>query len=159
MQMFSKKEPSMSFDLVIGPNSLVNGNLESEASIRVDGKVIGNITSKGNVILSDKGVIEGDITCENLEVHGSCTGNIKAKGKIELSSSSKLIGDIICKTLNTDQGASFEGNCKVVPEYDLYIETQMGQSTMNASYAQPSYDTSNSDTESDYDADSYDEAI
>ena len=126
MQMFSKKEVTTSFDLIIGPNSTVKGNLESEASIRIDGIVSGNITSKGNVILSEYGKIEGDIICENLELNGQCIGNVKAKGKVELSKSSRLTGDIICMTLNTEQGARFEGNCKVLPEYDLVIETQKG---------------------------------
>ncbi|MDK2868634.1 MAG: hypothetical protein PWP51_1203 [Clostridiales bacterium] len=125
MQMFSKKEVTTSFDLVIGPNSMVNGNLESEASVRIDGTVIGNITAKGNVILSERGRIEGNIICDNLEIHGQCTGNVKSKGRIDLTKSSKLFGDIVCMTLNTETGAKFEGNCRVLPETNIEIVTQV----------------------------------
>jgi cytoskeletal protein CcmA (bactofilin family) len=147
MQMFSKKEVTTTFDLVIGPNSLVNGNLESEASVRIDGTVIGNIISKGNVILSERGRIEGNIICDSLEIHGQCIGNVKSKGRIDLTKSSKLVGDIICMTLNTETGAKFEGNCRVLPETKIEIVTQIDKGNKPADL----YDAFENDT------DSYDE--
>jgi len=125
MQMFSKKEAETKFDLIIGTSSKVNGDLECEASIRIDGIVNGNITAKGHVILSENGVIHGNVLCDNLEIHGKCYGNVKTAGNINLSSTSTLIGDVVCTMLNTKTGANFQGNCKVAPEPNVILATSI----------------------------------
>jgi len=154
MQMFSKKEIETKFDLIIGPSSKVNGDLECEASIRIDGIVNGNITAKGHVILSENGVINGSVLCDNLEIHGKCYGDVKTIGKIDLSSTSTLIGDVVCTMLNTKTGANFQGNCKVTPESYVTLKTTTIESeTFNAL----AYERSNESVELSPSEDHYDD--
>lgn len=125
--MFQKKELESHFDIIIGPNSLIKGDIESEGSIRVDGKIVGNITSLGNVIVSENAHIQGDITCINTDIYGKCEGNVKVKGKLNIHQNSSLIGDVLASCFATKEGSIFKGNCVVNPEDDLVITIESKQ--------------------------------
>jgi cytoskeletal protein CcmA (bactofilin family) len=120
--MFQKKEFESNFDIVLGPNSIIKGDMESEGSIRVDGKVIGNITTLGNVIVSENAYVNGNITSASAEIYGVCEGNVQVKGKLNLHQNATLIGDVLAKSFNTKEGASFKGNCIVDPDEELKID-------------------------------------
>ncbi len=120
--MFPKKEVEFKFDIIIGPNSIIKGDLESEGSIRVDGKVLGDIKSLGNIIVSEDAYINGSLMCTNADLYGVVEGNVKTKGKINLYHKASLNGDIVCKSFNTEEGATYKGNCFVDPEEEILIE-------------------------------------
>lgn len=120
--MFQKKEVEFKFDIIIGPSSIIKGDIESEGSIRVDGKVLGDIKSLGNIIVTEEAYINGSLTCINADIYGIVEGNAKTKGKINLYHKASLNGDIICKSFNTEEGATFKGNCFVDPEEEIIIE-------------------------------------
>lgn len=119
--MFQKKETESNYDIIIGPSSLIKGDIESEGSIRVDGKIFGNIKSLGNVIISENANVKGDIYSVNAEIYGKCEGNVQVKGKINIHQNSSLIGDIVAKSFNTKEGSLFKGNCIVDPAEELVI--------------------------------------
>ncbi len=119
--MFQKKDTESNYDIIIGSGSLIKGDIESEGSIRVDGKIFGNIKSLGNVIISENAYVKGDVFSMNAEIYGKCEGNVQVKGKINIHQNSSLIGDIIAKSFNTKEGSLFKGNCVVDPEEELII--------------------------------------
>jgi cytoskeletal protein CcmA (bactofilin family) len=119
--MFQKKETESNYDIIIGPSSLIKGDIESEGSIRIDGKIFGNIKSLGNVIISENANVKGDIYSVNAEIYGKCEGNVQVKGKINIHQNSTLIGDIVAKSFNTKEGSFFKGNCIVDPAEELVI--------------------------------------
>ncbi|MBF4694811.1 bactofilin family protein [Fusibacter ferrireducens] len=120
--MFPKKEVEFKFDIIIGPSSIIKGDIESEGSIRIDGKVLGDVKSLGNIIVTEEAYINGSLTCINADIYGIAEGNVKTKGKINLYHKASLKGDIICKSFNTEEGATFKGNCFVDPEEEIIIE-------------------------------------
>lgn len=111
--MFSKKEIELNFDLIIGENAVIHGDMESEGSIRIDGKIFGNIQSHGNVIISDAAIVTGNISCLNTEIYGTCHGDVNVKGKINLHENASLDGDVYAKSFSTKEGAHFRGQCHV----------------------------------------------
>lgn len=119
--MFQKRETESNYDIIIGSSSLIKGDIESEGSIRIDGKIYGNIKSLGNVIISENAYVKGDIFSLNAEIYGKCEGNVQVKGKINIHQNSTLVGDIIAKSFNTKEGSLFKGNCFVDPEEELVI--------------------------------------
>lgn len=119
--MFQKRETESNYDIIIGPSSLIKGDIESEGSIRIDGKIFGNIKSLGNVIISENAYVKGDIFSVNAEIYGKCEGNVQVKGKINIHQNSTLLGDIIAKSFNTKEGSLFKGNCIVDPAEELII--------------------------------------
>jgi len=119
--MFQKKLNEVNFDVIIGPSSIIKGDIESEGSIRIDGKILGNITSLGTVIISENAYVKGDIKSMNADIYGKCEGNVQVKGKINIFQNSSLMGDILAKSFNTKEGSMFKGNCIVDPNEELLI--------------------------------------
>ncbi|MCX7845982.1 MAG: polymer-forming cytoskeletal protein, partial [Dictyoglomaceae bacterium] len=74
--MFGKKGKPEIVDTIVGPRVEIHGKVISEASIRIDGKILGDIESKQGVIIGKTGYIEGNIKCQKLTVIGKVKGNV-----------------------------------------------------------------------------------
>lgn len=110
------KEESKELNTIIGKESVVNGKLSIQNSVRIEGKVKGEISSTGTVTIGAKGEVEGDIMSVNTIVGGRVKGSIKATEKIILEANSILVGDLQAARLTIDEGAMFEGKCSMAEE-------------------------------------------
>jgi len=114
--MFGIKEDSSSPDsrelnTIIGKGSVIEGTISIKSSIRVDGKIKGDISSTGTVTVGGDGEIEGTVTAANAIIGGRVRGKMVVKNKIILEKNSVLIGDLKTQKLNINEGAVFDGNC------------------------------------------------
>ena len=96
---------------LIGPETYVQGVIRTKNSIRMDGRLEGNITDAQNVIVGETGQIQGDINAQSVAVGGRVQGNITAIKSIEILARAQVTGDIRAPQLNIENGALFEGNC------------------------------------------------
>lgn len=87
----------------------IEGNLISEGNVRIDGKIIGDISINGNLTLGETSHINGDIKAKNVTVSGVVEGTINSSEKIVLETKSRMSGDIIAKVLVIEAGARFDG--------------------------------------------------
>ena len=108
-----KRNPA-SMDTIIGEHTTFKGNVESDSSIKVIGRVEGDIKVSGDVVILINAVVIGNIIAENLVVAGMITGNVHIKRNLRLESTAHLKGDMEVHSFVTDEGAVFEGNCKMV---------------------------------------------
>lgn len=92
---------------LIGAGTIINGEVISNGDIRVDGTVIGSVSSKGKVVIGSTGNIEGEIVCQNADVSGKISGNISVAEILSLKATANLIGDIIASKLSIEPGANF----------------------------------------------------
>ena len=103
--------------------SSIQGDLRFRDNFRVDGRLTGRIVSKGDLVVGREGEVDGEIEVANLYVFGTLRGRVKAKGRVEISRGSRIYADIETKTFHIDDGAHFEGHCKMtgksVPEKSL----------------------------------------
>ncbi|MDL2257416.1 polymer-forming cytoskeletal protein [Bacteroidales bacterium OttesenSCG-928-I14] len=97
----------------IGNNTLIKGDIITQNDIRIDGKVEGNITVKGKVVLGSSAHVIGDIRCEEADLMGKIEGNVQATGVLSLRSTVVLIGSVIVKNLEIEPGAVFNGACRM----------------------------------------------
>lgn len=97
----------------VGKGSTINGELEVEGGVRIDGTVKGKVTANETVIVGAEGIIEADIDTKVAVVGGRVSGVITALDKVELQSKSMIIGDITTKNLVVEQGAIFHGKCNM----------------------------------------------
>lgn len=111
--MFKKSFSAETVDTLIGQYSVFNGDIESEGTIKIEGKLNGNVVSGSDVYISEPAVIKGNITARNIYLSGNIDGNITAKGILHLLSTSKLSGDIEVHSFVADEGSIFRGNCKM----------------------------------------------
>ncbi|QSZ27848.1 polymer-forming cytoskeletal protein [Aceticella autotrophica] len=100
-------------ETIIGKNTNLEGNLKSQGTIRIDGNFNGKIDVDGNIIVGENSKIEADITTDNISISGEIKGNLIVKGQAQLTSTAKLFGDIEVQNIIIDDGAIFEGKCKM----------------------------------------------
>ena len=98
---------------MIGRGAVIKGDLKIQNSLRVDGKVKGEVHATETMILGKEGVVVGSINAGDVMIGGKVEGNITATGKVLLESKSIVCGDIEAKQLVVDEGAIFDGQCKM----------------------------------------------
>ena len=96
---------------LIGPDTYVQGVIRTKGSVRIEGRLEGNITDAQNVIVAETGQIQGDVNAQGVVIGGRVKGNIAATKSIEILARGQVIGDIRAPQLNIENGAVFEGGC------------------------------------------------
>lgn len=100
---------------LIGRDVTIEGGLlKASETLRIDGTYIGDIISEGSVCIGETGKVKGNIKTQNILVGGSVEGNITSASETHLATTSTVVGDIFCGNFIVDEGAKFEGRCKMV---------------------------------------------
>ena len=101
------------FDTLIGRNAEIHGCLKLNESVRIDGKVVGNIEapkdSAISVVIGTNGEIQGDVMASRIVVAGKVSGNIYAYERVELMASALVQGDIKYASMAVEHGARLLG--------------------------------------------------
>jgi cytoskeletal protein CcmA (bactofilin family) len=98
---------------IIGLGTTIEGNVDAQGDIRIDGKIIGNVVSKGKVVLGTTGIVEGNIIAKNAEVAGETVGKINIEELLTLKGTANINGDIVTSKLMVETGANFTGTCQM----------------------------------------------
>lgn len=102
--------PSGSINL-IGAETNIKGEVNSDGDIRIDGSITGMVTSKAKVVVGSTGSVEGNIHCENADVSGIIKGDVHVIDLLFLKKNSRLDGDIFTNKMVVEAGAIFNGSC------------------------------------------------
>ena len=94
---------------LLGKDAEVKGAIKTQGSMRIDGTVEGELASAKTITIGSTGVVQGDITAENIIISGKVTGTLTARSRIILESTARLEGDINASRLAIAEGASFRG--------------------------------------------------
>ena len=94
---------------IIGQDTVIAGTITVENSIRIDGTLIGGITANGTVMLSNSGIVTGNVVASNAVIAGTVEGDMWIKEKAWIESTGKIHGDITTKILTIDEDAVFQG--------------------------------------------------
>ncbi|MDM8521975.1 polymer-forming cytoskeletal protein [Desulfococcaceae bacterium HSG8] len=125
--MMGKKKKTDSISTFLGYGSSIEGLLEFQGTIRLDGNVKGKITSNGGtVIIGEKAVINADIIVDGAIIMGEVNGTIDAKERIEVYPPGRVIGDIQAPVISIDTGAVFNGSC------DMKAQTISGKKSQDS---------------------------
>ena len=100
-------------DTIIGPGSLIKGDLHSRGTLRVDGNVEGNIRADATIIVGEKGVVKANITAAHVIIGGTVHGNVHGREKVEVLSTGRMYGDVTTAASKfvVAEGVIFEGRC------------------------------------------------
>jgi cytoskeletal protein CcmA (bactofilin family) len=100
----------------IGADASIDGTIEFQGTIRVDGSVKGIISSNGGtVVVGEKGVVNAEISVNVAVVMGEVNGTIDAKERIEVYPPGRLGGNIQSPIVSIEPGGIFNGNCVMKP--------------------------------------------
>ena len=99
----------------VGSGTLVTGEANFKAMMRVDGHLSGRVSSSGGtLIVGANGKVDANIEVAVGIIHGTINGDIIASQRLELGRAAKVNGNIQTPSLIIEQGAVFEGTCKMV---------------------------------------------
>jgi cytoskeletal protein CcmA (bactofilin family) len=101
-------------DTILGVGSDFKGQVTVKGTVRVDGKIEGNVTSEEGVIVGDKGVIKGNISAKTVLISGKVTGNVACTKRLEITPTGQIQGDIRTPRLAMAEGVIFKGNCDML---------------------------------------------
>jgi len=92
----------------------LKGILTVKGVVLVEGHVEGEVFAEDHLIVGESGTIHGNIEAGHLTNRGTIQGNVTAGNKVVLTDKSHLEGDITAFQLVTEEGASFDGRCKML---------------------------------------------
>jgi len=114
--MFTEKQKGGKEDLSKEQNKIAqgtsyNGDITSEGSFRIEGKVEGSIKTSGKVVIGKTGEVEGEITCENADIEGAFKGDISVNATLALRATANVNGKANIDKLSVEPGAVFNATC------------------------------------------------
>ena len=113
--MFSERKAmaDTDFDTLVGEKTKISGDIEFTGGLHIDGRIEGTIKSKdldsGLLVISEKGVVEGEIHVPSVVIDGRLKGDVVASQKIELRKNAIVDGDVRYGSIQMEMGAQVNG--------------------------------------------------
>jgi cytoskeletal protein CcmA (bactofilin family) len=103
---------------IIGAGMRIVGDLVTDGTVRVEGRVEGTIRAGKAVVLGKGGEVVGDIFTQDAVIGGRVEGRVVAESRLELQSTSEITGEITARTahLQLDEGARFNGQVQMMDD-------------------------------------------
>src|SRR3954471_2668668 len=100
---------------LLGRGSEFEGKLSFEGTVRVDGKLSGEIFSDDVLIIGEGAEVNAEINVGAIIIEGSVHGNIHAKRSVEIRTPGRVRGNIATPSLYIEKGVIFDGQCQMEP--------------------------------------------
>lgn len=103
---------------IIGAGMQVVGDLITDGTVRIEGRVHGTVRAGKGVVIGKDGEVEGDVVTQDAVVGGRVKGTLTAESRLELQSTSVIDGEIRARAqhLQLDEGARFNGNIHMIDD-------------------------------------------
>jgi len=111
--MFTRDSRPPRIDTLIGKSARIEGNLDFQGGMHLDGQVLGAVRSDGapdsSLAVSETGSIEGPVAVPNVLLHGTVRGDIHAPGRLVLGATAKVEGNVYYGVIEMTLGAQIQG--------------------------------------------------
>ncbi|RED56824.1 bactofilin family protein [Cohnella lupini] len=114
--MFKNKKAKIDLnmtDTLIGEGTSFEGKIKSEAGIRVEGQMVGDIECAGDITVGENGIARSHIKARNVVVAGQVVGDVAASGKLTIKSTGQLRGNLSALELSIESGGIFQGSSRM----------------------------------------------
>jgi cytoskeletal protein CcmA (bactofilin family) len=98
---------------LLGRGSEFEGKLSFEGTVRVDGKLSGEIFTDDVLIIGEGAEVNAEISVGAIIIEGTVHGNIHAKRSVEIHTPARVRGNISTPSLSIDKGVIFDGQCQM----------------------------------------------
>ena len=88
---------------------LLRGEIHVEGTVRIDGRLDGDIQTKGQVIIGEDGLVQGTITAGTVISSGRIKAKVMADERVQLMKTATLIGEVLTPVLIIEEGAKLQG--------------------------------------------------
>ena len=120
---------------IVEINAQMQGTLtfNDPVNLRINGKFIGSLETKGTLTIGNTASVEAKITGDNIVIAGKVKGDVIANKMLALMPTAILKGNVSTPKLNIVEGAIFQGNCQMaegllnIDEVAKYLEIDMSE--------------------------------
>src|SRR3954462_13716933 len=98
---------------LLGRASEFEAKLSFEGTVRIDGKLTGEIFTDDVLIIGEGAEVQAEINVGSIIIEGSVQGNITAKRSVEIHTPGRVRGNITTPSLQIEKGVLFDGNCQM----------------------------------------------
>lgn len=130
----------------VGNGTSLTGEASFKGMLRVDGHLSGRVSSSdGTLIVSTNGQVDANVEVAVAQIYGTVNGDIIASKRIEMGRVAKVTGNVQTPALVIENGALFEGSCRMMQQRE---ELDRPASRTETSTAASAASTSNSSSTS-----------
>jgi cytoskeletal protein CcmA (bactofilin family) len=96
---------------LISSGTTLKGDISSNSDLRIDGAIIGNVSSSAKIVICASGSVEGDVSGNQADIVGKVSGNVKTKDLLQLRGDCIVNGNVYAGKLQVEPTATFNGQC------------------------------------------------
>ncbi len=100
---------------IVGPGTVITGEIVSKGTVHVEGTVQGRIECEDTIVIQQSGQVQADLVAGQIIISGSVEGNIFAHERLEITNQGKVVGNITAPRISIADGVIFEGQCTMKP--------------------------------------------
>jgi cytoskeletal protein CcmA (bactofilin family) len=99
------------FDTILSPDIDFSGTLNFEKPFLIRGKVSGEISARGLLVIDEEAVVNANINASRVIIRGKVKGDVNAAEKVEVTITGKLAGNVTAPEIFMETGCVFNGRC------------------------------------------------
>ena len=115
----------------LAAGTTVKGDIVTETDFRLDGKIEGDVSCSGKIVIGPKGNVTGNIVSTNAEILGEVEGSIHVSAKLVLKATAVIKGDIFAQTLRPLQRGLQDVRGKITTKSFFIIKSQNRRSVFS----------------------------
>lgn len=101
---------------LIGPGMNIVGDLSTDGTVRVEGRIEGTVRAGKAVVIGKGGEVVGDVLTQDAVIGGTVRGTVVAESRLELQSTCDIEGQIRARSqhLKLEEGCRFNGQIQML---------------------------------------------
>jgi len=98
---------------IVSKGTILDGQVNSAENVRLDGYIKGELHCEKKVVMGSTGKAEGKVKTKDADISGTIEGELIVTGTLILRATAKIKGSLTAKYLNVEEGAIYDGDCKI----------------------------------------------
>lgn len=98
---------------VVDAQLVMRGDLDTNATVRVDGQVLGATHRAGTLIIGVGGLVVGNVEAREVIVAGALHGNVQARGRVEIEKGAAVHGQVQAGSMTLREGGAVNGQLSI----------------------------------------------
>src|SRR5687767_10404002 len=94
---------------VIGRGTVVRGNVRGSGSLEILGRVEGDVSVSGELVLGEEAAVRGSVSGTHITVSGAIQGDVRASEAVLLERGARVVGDLTAPRIGVATGALVRG--------------------------------------------------
>ena len=118
MPLFARRRPARPASdgySVIDDQLSISGDIQTDGTVRVDGRIEGTMHRADTLIIGAGGTVVGNVEAREVVVGGDLCGNLTVSGRVEVQASATVRGDIHASAVMLLEGGTVHGHVAIHP--------------------------------------------